>query len=49
MTSQRDQHTIIIHTLPNISRNKKRRTLSQLIEYNQRNIFIKKLFTKSGK
>ena len=45
MTSQPGQHKIIIHTLPNISGSKNSRTMkfSELIEYNQRNIFIQKI------
>ena len=43
MMSQPGQHTVTIYILPNISRNKNSRTMKfgQLIEYNQRNIFIK--------
>ena len=41
MTSQTGELTHIIHTLPNISRNKNSRTMKfgQLVEYKQRNIF----------
>ena len=44
MTSQPGKRTITIHTLPNISRNKNSWTMkfSQLIEYNQINIFTQK-------
>ena len=39
-----------IHLSPNISRNKGNLTmkLGQLIEYNMRNIFLKKSYTKCG-
>ena len=48
MTSQPDYHTVVIHILLNISRNEISRTVKfvQLIEYNQRNIFIQKSRTK---
>ena len=45
MTSQPGLQTIAIHILPNISRSKGNQTmkLGQLLEYNKRNIFLKKL------
>ena len=50
MTSQPGQQTIVIHILPNISRSKGNQTMKfgQLIEYNMRNIFLEKSFTKFG-
>ena len=44
MTSQHDQHTIVIHILPNVFRSKDNQTMKfgQLIEYNKRNIFHQK-------
>ena len=50
MTSQPGQQTIVIHVLPNISRNKGNQTMKfgQLIEYNMRNIFLEKSYTKYG-
>ena len=43
-------NTVVIHILPNISRNKSNQTmeLGQLIEYNMRNIILKKSYTKCG-
>ena len=41
MTSQQGKETILIHILPNISRNE-----GQLIEYNIRDIFLEKSHTK---
>ena len=48
MTSQPGKQTISIHILPNISRGKSNQTMKfdQLIEYNMRNIFIEKSYTK---
>ena len=48
MTSQPGQQTIVIHILPNISRNKGNQTIKfgQLIECNMRNIFLEKLYAK---
>ena len=50
MTSQPGQQTIVIHILPNISRNKDIQTMKfgQLIESNMRNIFVEKSYTKCG-
>ena len=50
MTSQTGEQIIAIHILPNISRRKGNQTtkFGQLIEYNMRNIFLEKLFTKYG-
>ena len=49
MTSQPGQQIITIHILPNISRDKSNQTITfgQLIEYNMRNVFLKK-HTKCG-
>ena len=48
MTSQRGQQTIAIHILLNISRSKSNQAMKfgQLIEYNMRNIFVEKSYTK---
>ena len=48
MTSQRGRQTIAIHILLNISRSKSNQAMKfgQLIEYNMRNIFIEKSYTK---
>ena len=50
MTSQSGKQTIAMNVLPNISRNKGNRTMrfGQLIEYNMRNIFLEKSYTKCG-
>ena len=50
MTSQPGKQTIIIHTLPNISRSKGNQTMKfgQLIEYNTRNIFFEKSYAICG-
>ena len=50
MTSQPGWQTIAIHILPNISRSKDNQTMKfgQLIEYNMRNIFVEKSYTKCG-
>ena len=51
MTSQPGTQTFAIHILPNISRNKGNQTMKfigQLIEYNVRNIFLEKSYTKCG-
>ena len=50
MTSQPGQQTIAIHVLPNISRSKDDQTIKfcQLLEYNMRNIFLEKSYTKYG-
>ena len=39
-----------MHTLPNISRSKGNQTMrfGQLIEYNMKNIFLEKSYTKCG-
>ena len=51
MTSQLDWQTIVIHIFPNISRSKGNQTMKfgQLIEYNMRSTFLKRLSTKCGK
>ena len=48
MTSQPGKQTIVIHILPNILRSKssKRKKVTQLLEYNMRNIFLEKSCTK---
>ena len=50
MTSQPGQQTIVIHILPNSSRNKGNQTMKfgQLRECNMRNIFLEKSYTKCG-
>ena len=50
MTSQPEKQRIAMHILPNISRSKSNQTIKfgQLIEYNIRNIFVEKLYTKCG-
>ena len=42
--------TIVIHILPSISRSKDHQTVKfgQLIDYNMRNIFLEKSYTKCG-
>ena len=48
MTSQPGKQTIAIHILPKISRIKGNQIVKfgQLIEYNMRNIFLEKSYTK---
>ena len=50
MTSQTGQQVITTHTLLNISRSKDNQTMKfgQLIEYNMRNNFLGKSYTKCG-
>ena len=50
MTSQPGKQTIVIHVLPNILRNKDNQAMKfgQLREYNMKNIFLKKPYTKCG-
>ena len=50
MTSQPGWQTIVIRILPNISRSKGNQTMKfgQLIDYNMRNIFLEKSYTKCG-
>ena len=50
MTSQPGLQIIAIHMLPNISRSKGNRTMKfgQLIEYNMKNYFFEKSYTKCG-
>ena len=50
MKSQPGKQTIAIHILCNISRSKGNQTVKfgQLIEYNMRNILLKKSYTKCG-
>ena len=42
MTSQPGYQTVVLHILPNISRSEIKQTIKfgQLIEHNQRNIFL---------
>ena len=48
MTSQSGKQTIAIHILSNISRSRGNQTIkfNQLIEYNLKNIFLEKSYTK---
>ena len=48
MTSQPGWQTVALHILPNISRSKGNQAMKcgQLIEYNMRNIFVEKWYTK---
>ena len=50
MTSQPGKQAIVIHVLPNIVRNKDNQAIKfgQLKEYNMKNIFIEKPYTKYG-
>ena len=50
MTSQPGKQTTAVHILPNMSRGKGNQKVKfgQLIEYNVRNIFLEKLYTKCG-
>ena len=50
MTTQPGKQTTAIHILPNISRSKgnQKMKFSQLIEYNMKNIFLEKSYTKCG-
>ena len=50
MTSQPGEQTILIHILHNISRNTGNQTMKsgQLLEYNKRDIFLEKSYTKCG-
>ena len=50
MASQTGQQIITIHMLPNISRSKGNQTMKsgQLTEYNMRNSFLEKSYTKWG-
>ena len=50
MMSQPGKQKIAIHILPNISRSKRNQTMKfgELIEYNMKNIFLEKSFTKCG-
>ena len=50
MTSQPGWQTIAIHIFTNISRSKRNQEMKfvQLIEYNMRNIFLDKPYTKCG-
>ena len=51
MASQPGKHTIAMHVLTNISRSKYDQTMKfgHLIEYNMRNIFLEKSYTKCGR
>ena len=48
MTSQPGEQTIVIYILPNISKSKGNQVMKfgQLIEYNMRNLFVEKSYTK---
>ena len=48
MTSQPGEQTIVIYILPNISKSKGNQSMKfgQLIEYNMRNVFVEKSYTK---
>ena len=50
MTSQPGYQAIVMHILPNILRSKGNQTMKfgQSIEYNVRNIFVEKSYTKCG-
>ena len=50
MTSQPGKQTITIHILPHISRSEGNQTMrfGQSIEYNMRNTFLEKSYTKCG-
>ena len=51
MTSQTGQQTFAIHIFTNTSRSKDNQTMKfgQLIQYNMRNIFHEKSYTKCGR
>ena len=48
VTSQPGYETITMHILPNVSRNKGNQAIEfgELIEYNMRNIFVEKSYTR---
>ena len=50
MTSYSGKQTIAVYILPNISRHKGNQAIKfgQLIEFNMRNIFLEKSYTKCG-
>ena len=50
MMPQPGEQTIVIYILPNNSKSRSYQTMKigQLIEYNMRNIFLEKLYTKYG-
>ena len=50
MTSQPGQQAIVIHILPNILRSKGNQTkkFGQFIDYDMRNMFLQKSYTKCG-
>ena len=50
MTSQPDKERIVIHLLPNVLRNKDNQAMiyGQQREYNMKNIFLEKPYTKCG-
>ena len=50
MMSQPEKQTIAVHIIPNISRSKYNQTMKigQYMEYNMRNIFLEKSYTKCG-
>ena len=51
MTSQPSEQTIAIHIFTNTSRSKGNQAMKfgQLIEYNMKNIFLEKSYTKYGR
>ena len=50
MASQAGKQIIMMYTLPNISKSDSNQTMKfgQFIEYNTRNIFLEKSYTKCG-
>ena len=50
MTSQPDKERIVIHLLPNVLRNKDNQAMiyGQQREYNMKNIFLEKPYTRCG-
>ena len=50
ITSQPGKQTVVIHVVSNILRNKDNQVMrfGQLKEYNMKNIFLEKLYTKDG-
>ena len=50
MTSQAGKQIIMVHTLPNISRSRGNQSMKfgKFIEYNMRNSFLEKSYTKCG-
>ena len=50
MMSQPRKQTVAVHILPNISPSKRNQTMNfgRLMEYNMKNIFLEKSYTKCG-